>query len=42
MNTSIAMLAFFVVRLAIPIVILFIAGEWLSRRENIPPFPEEK
>ena len=37
MNTSIAMLALFVIRLAIPFVILFVAGEWLSRREHAAP-----
>jgi len=38
MNTSIAMIALFVIRLAIPVVTLFIVGEWLSKRENAARF----
>lgn len=41
MNTSIAMIILFVVRLAVPVVILFIVGEWLSRRESVSPFPQK-
>lgn len=41
MNTSIAMLILFVVRLAVPVVILFVVGEWLSRREGVAPFPRK-
>ena len=38
MNASIAILALFVIRLATPIVTLFIIGEWLSRRETTSRF----
>jgi len=41
MNTSIAMIILFLVRLAVPVVILFIVGEWLSRRESVLPFPQK-
>ena len=37
MNSSIAMLAMFTLRLAVPFVILFIVGEWCSRRANAAP-----
>ncbi len=39
MNASIAMLILFVIRLAAPIVVLFIFGEWLSKREDGLAFP---
>lgn len=41
MTTSIAMLALFVIRLAVPIAALFIIGEWLSRLESDSPFPRK-
>ena len=39
MNTSIAILVLFVIRLAIPVVALFIIGEWLSKLEDVSAFP---
>lgn len=41
MNTSIAILVLFVIRLAIPVVVLFIIGEWLSKLEDVSAFPRE-
>ena len=35
MNASIAMLVFFVIRLAIPLIALIVFGEWVSRRANL-------
>ena len=41
MNTSIAMLILFVIRLAVPVVILFAVGEWLSRSDGVSSFPRK-
>lgn len=41
MTTSIAILALFVIRLAVPIAALFIVGEWLSRVSSDSPFPRK-